>query len=80
MMTFYQISFNKLLRFIGTIIISILIIYSFFNNINNFNNRIGKIEVISLSGGQKKIDVGYGDDYWILTENNEVIVYFFFLI
>lgn len=73
-MVFYQISLNKLLRFIGTIIISILIIYSFFNDINNFNNRISKIEVISLPGNQKKIDVGYGDDYWILTENNEVII------
>ncbi|CAB5178089.1 unnamed protein product [Rhizophagus irregularis] len=71
-MVFYQISLNKLLRFIGTIIISILIIYSFFNDINNFNNRISKIEVISLPGNQKKIDVGYGDDYWILTENNEL--------
>ncbi|GBC00641.1 hypothetical protein RclHR1_03920010 [Rhizophagus clarus] len=75
-MTFHQtsISINKLLRFIGTIIISILIICLFINDIsNNFNNnRISKIEVISLPGDQKKIDVGYGDDYWILTENNEL--------
>jgi len=75
-MTFYRLSFIKLL---GTIIISMLIVYSFFNDINNSNKRISKIETISLPEDQtavKKIDVGYGDDYWILTENNQVIVYF----
>ena len=79
-MTFYQI-FIKLLRFnfIGTIII--LIIYFFLNDIyGNLNKPIGNKEIIQIPGDLtiKKIDAGYGDDYWILTENNEVIVVFFF--
>uniref|UniRef100_U9UDB6 Uncharacterized protein n=1 Tax=Rhizophagus irregularis (strain DAOM 181602 / DAOM 197198 / MUCL 43194) TaxID=747089 RepID=U9UDB6_RHIID len=52
------------------IIVRFYIKNNFFIKLNA--TEISKIEVISLPGNQKKIDVGYGDDYWILTENNEL--------
>ncbi|RIA99539.1 hypothetical protein C1645_869919 [Glomus cerebriforme] len=71
-MASYQLSYIKILRFIGAIIISMLIIYLFFKDINHLNKQINKMEVRSFQTTVKKIDVGYGEDYWILTENNQL--------
>jgi hypothetical protein len=71
-MALYQLPFVKLLRFnsIGAIII--LIIYLIFNDINM---QISKVNVPPFPNnpGIKKIDVGQGEDFWILTYDDKVM-------
>ena len=77
-MAFNQLSFIylKLLRlnFLGAIVI-LTIICSIFNDVNNFNTQISKMEVPPFPNdpGIKKIDVGRGEDFWILTDDDEVM-------
>ena len=76
-MAFYQL-FIKLMKFnsIGTIII--LIVYLF---LNNLNMRLSEANVTLLPNNLEiaKIDVGQGDDIWILTTDHTVTYKFFFL-
>src|SRR2546423_5030429 len=77
-MVFYQLSLInvKLLRFnfLGAIIILTIICYMF-NDFNIINKQVGKLEVPPFPNnpGIKKIDVGRGEDFWILTDYNEVM-------
>jgi hypothetical protein len=66
-----QLFFMKNLRFIFTGAFIILNIYSFYHNVNSFN----KAEYISFPNntGIMKIDVGQGEDLWILTEKYKVM-------
>ncbi|GBB93737.1 hypothetical protein RclHR1_22220002 [Rhizophagus clarus] len=71
-MALYQLSLIKLLRFnfVGAIII--FIIYFFFNDINSLNKQVNKVNLITTlpkDVGIKKIDVGQGEDIWILDDN-----------
>ena len=45
-----------------------------FNDFNNINKQVGKLEVPPFPNnpGIKKIDVGMGKDFWVLTHNDEV--------
>jgi hypothetical protein len=74
-MAFYQLPFIKLLRInsIGAIII--LIIYLVFNDLNDTNMQISKVNVPPFPNnpGIKKIDVGEGEDFWILTYDDKVM-------
>lgn len=81
-MAFYQLSFIKLLRFnfIGAIII--LIIFFFSNDISNLNRQVNEVNLITTlpkDVGIKKIDVGQGEDIWILDDNGVVMYKFIFL-
>jgi hypothetical protein len=80
-MAFYQLSLIKLLRFnfIGAIII--LIIYFSFNDISNLNRQVNQMNLITTLSKDveiKKIDVGQGEDIWVL-DNNGVVVYRFYI-
>ena len=74
-MTFHQLSFSKLVRLnlIGACII--LMIYLISNDINNANMKTGKLELPPFHNNAKieRFDVGQGEDFWILTEFNEVM-------
>uniref|UniRef100_U9U358 Uncharacterized protein n=1 Tax=Rhizophagus irregularis (strain DAOM 181602 / DAOM 197198 / MUCL 43194) TaxID=747089 RepID=U9U358_RHIID len=73
-MAFYQLPFVKFLRLnsIGAIII--LIIYLIFNDLNVINMQISKVNVPPFPNnpGIKKIDVGQGEDFWILTYDDKL--------
>jgi hypothetical protein len=77
-MAFYQLSFINLkflrFNFLGAIII-LTIICSMFNDINNFNTQISRMEVPPFPNnpGIKKIDVSRGEDFWILTNDDKVM-------
>ncbi len=67
-MTFYQLSFITFLRsgFIGALII--LIIYqTFINDINKLDDKMELFSSPFFNSSIKKIDVGQGDDFWVLT-------------
>ena len=75
-MAFHQLSFSKLVRlnFIGA---CILFIYWLFNDLNNMRmqlNNVSSVELPPFPNNPKidKIDVGRGEDFWILTDKNEV--------
>jgi hypothetical protein len=70
-MTLLQLSFMKNLRFIFVGAFIILNIYSFYHDVNSFN----KPEYFPFpdNTGIMKIDVGQGEDFWILTENYKVM-------
>lgn len=76
-MTFYQLSITKQIRLIFIVICIILIINMILNDINNPNIKIGKIELPPFpnNAGIKKFDVSRGEDFWILTDVNEVMYY-----
>ncbi|CAB5393418.1 unnamed protein product [Rhizophagus irregularis] len=69
-MALYQLFFIKNLRFIFIGAFIILNIYSFYHDVNSFN----KAETFPFpdTTGIAKIDVGQGDDMWILTEDYEL--------
>ena len=79
-MAFYQlfIKFIMKFNFIGTIII--LATYLFLSDINNLNVQFGKANVTLFPNDLEitKIDVGQGDDIWILTTNHTVKYKFIF--
>ncbi|GES99527.1 hypothetical protein GLOIN_2v1541634 [Rhizophagus clarus] len=60
-MSFYQLSFIKLLRINS---IAILIIYLVFNDLNNINTQINKVNVPPFPN--------QGDDFWILTYDDKL--------
>jgi hypothetical protein len=79
-MTFYQLSFIKQIRLIFIAACTILIINLIFNDLNDINNsnmKIGKIELPPFPNNVriKKFDVSRGEDFWILTDVNEVMYY-----
>jgi len=75
-MIFYKLMFFRLSLFIGIIVISTF--YWFLNNdndnSNDSNDSIIKVDVLSFPDrpGINKIDVGRGEDFWILTYGNFV--------
>ena len=72
-MTFYQLFIKSMkFNFIGTIII--LTIYLSLSGINNLNTQSGKADITLFPNNLEiiKIDVGQGDDIWILTTNYTV--------
>ncbi|GBC00640.1 hypothetical protein RclHR1_03920009 [Rhizophagus clarus] len=65
-----QLFFMKNLRFIFIGAFIILNIYSFYHDVNSFNKV--KNFPFPNNTGIIKIDVGQGEDFWILTENYEL--------
>lgn len=81
-MAFYQLSFIKLMRFIFIGAIIILIIFFFFNDISNLNRQVNEVNLITTlpkDVGIKKIDVGQGEDIWILDDDGVVMYKIIFL-
>ncbi|EXX58931.1 uncharacterized protein OCT59_003859 [Rhizophagus irregularis] len=71
-MALYQLFFIKNLRFIFIGAFIILNIYSFYHDVNSFN-KAETFPFPDSTTGIAKIDVGQGDDMWILTEDYEVM-------
>jgi hypothetical protein len=66
-----QLIFMKNLRFIFIGAAIILNIYSFYQNVNSSNKT--ENFPFPIINGIMKIDIGQGDDLWILTDKYEVM-------
>lgn len=68
---------KKLLKLFSLSLIIVIIVFSIYYDVNNFSAYISKVRKSEEPPypkvpGIKKIDVGEGDDTWILTDKNEV--------
>ncbi|CAB4483058.1 hypothetical protein RhiirA1_531314 [Rhizophagus irregularis] len=68
---------KKLLKLFSLSLVIVIIVFSIYYDVNNFSAYISKVRKSEEPPypkvpGIKKIDVGEGDDTWILTDKNEL--------